>query len=132
IAVSAGNLPAVESLISAGADLDGIDKTLRTPLTLAIVTGVKGALVKEEYAQIISLLASAGARLDITANETCNPLMTSALLKSELAVRYFLSLGANPDVKCRPTAIARLPLVAGVGLWLLYDPLVFFSIDLTV
>ncbi|GFR96378.1 ankyrin repeat domain-containing protein 1 [Elysia marginata] len=99
IAVSSGNLRAVERLVSAGADLDGIDKTLRTPLTLAIVCGVKGTLLSDVFAQIISVLVSAGAKLDITANESCNPLMTSALLKSETLVRYFLSLGADPDVK---------------------------------
>ena len=91
---------AVESLIAAGADVNAIEKTLRTPLTLAILAGVKGARVDEVPAQIISLLVSAGAQLDVTVNESCNPLMTSALLKSEPLVRYFLSLGANPDSKC--------------------------------
>ncbi|KAK3720476.1 hypothetical protein RRG08_058364 [Elysia crispata] len=108
IAVSSGNLAAVERLINFGADLDGIDKTLRTPLTLAIVAGVKGTLVKDVFAQIISLLVSAGAQLDVTVNESCNPLMTSALLKSEAAVRYFLSLGANPDVKCELISITPM------------------------
>ncbi|GFN75725.1 ankyrin repeat domain-containing protein 1 [Plakobranchus ocellatus] len=100
IAVSAGNVPAVEKLISAGADVNCIEKTLRTPLTLAITAGMKGGLVNEASAQIVSLLVSAGAKLDVCVNESCNPLMTSALLKSEPAVRYFLSLGANPNVKC--------------------------------
>jgi hypothetical protein len=50
---------------------------------------------------IIVLLQQMGADLNMNTSEYSNPLMVATLLKSAKLVEYFLSCGADPNVKCK-------------------------------
>ncbi|KAK0049487.1 serine/threonine-protein phosphatase 6 regulatory ankyrin repeat subunit A [Biomphalaria pfeifferi] len=131
IAVISGNVVAVEILIGAGADVNEIDKTLRTPLTHAISYGVRGPVVNEVFMRIIMLLVSAGAELNVRVSESCNPLLTSALLKSDTLVKYFLSLGADCNIKFSSGVTPSLVCASNGDLATL-KPLIYHNCDLTI
>ena len=99
-AVMSGNVEAVQLLLGAGVSLDLLSKSHRTPLTQALQCGFKGTQVKENYSAIVTMLVSTGADVNLRTVEACNPLLTATLLKSQVMVNYFLSLGAFPNVKC--------------------------------
>ena len=94
-------MDAVQLLVSAGADINYMDKSHRTPITQALYNGIVKTEIKDDYMTIVALLVSAGADINRAVIESCNPLLTSALLKSATMVKYFLSAGANPNVKCK-------------------------------
>ncbi|XP_012937258.2 serine/threonine-protein phosphatase 6 regulatory ankyrin repeat subunit A [Aplysia californica] len=131
LSVVSGNVEAVQRLVSAGASINEMDKTLRTPLTHALYSGVRGSEVSEAYSSIISLLVSAGADLNMATTEGCNPLLSSALLKSETMVRYFLSLGADPDVKFHSGVTPAL-VSASTGDLATLKALIFYNCDLKI
>lgn len=131
VAVVSGNARAVELLIGAGADVNNIDKTLHTPLTLALVTGVRGPVINENFMRIISLLVSAGAQLNISISESCNPLMSSALLRSDAMVRYFLSLGVDSNIRF-PSGVTPALVCASTGDLASLKTLLYYNCDLTI
>ncbi len=99
MAAVSGNVSAVQLLISMGADLNEIDKTLRTPLTHALYCGTRGTRLNDAHARVVSLLVTSGADLNVSVVESSNPLMSSVLRRIESMVRYFLSPGADPNVR---------------------------------
>ncbi|CAL1545329.1 unnamed protein product [Lymnaea stagnalis] len=131
VAVLSGNAHAVELLIGAGADVNNIDKTLHTPLTLALGAGVRGPVINENFMRIISLLVSAGAQLNISICESCNPLLTSALLRSDTMVRYFLSLGVDSNIKF-PSGVTPALVCASTGDLATLRTLLYYNCDLTI
>ncbi|BFZ06186.1 hypothetical protein BsWGS_09225 [Bradybaena similaris] len=131
VAASSGNTQAVEMLIAAGADTNEIDKTLRTPLTHAVFAGVRGPEIHENFMKIISLLVSAGADVNTNVTESCNPLLSSSLLKSEPMINYFLSMGADPNVKS-PLGVTPALVTASTGDQQSLRPLIFYNADLTI
>ncbi|CAG5125405.1 unnamed protein product [Candidula unifasciata] len=120
VAASSGNTQAVEMLIAAGADTNEIDKTLRTPLTLA-----------ENFMKIISLLVSAGADLNVNVTESCNPLLSATLLKSEPMISYFLSIGADPNIKFSSGVTPAL-VTSSTGDHQSLRSLIFYNANLTI
>ncbi|XP_059141911.1 serine/threonine-protein phosphatase 6 regulatory ankyrin repeat subunit C-like [Physella acuta] len=131
VAIVSGNVQAVETLIAFGADINEIDKTLRTPLTLALFSGVRGPVINEHFKRIITLLVSAGADLNIKVCESCNPLISAALLKSDEMVRYFLSLGADGNTRF-PSGVTPSLVCASTGDLPTLKTLVYYNCDLTI
>lgn len=86
-------------LIAAGANTDAIDKIPRNPLTHAIFREISSDTSVIE--SIVTLLVSAGAKLNVTEVEICNPLIACSHARSAKLMKFFLASGADPNLNCK-------------------------------
>lgn len=92
IAVSRGNLKAVEFLLENGADVNRPDDCLRTALHVAVNSKPR------DMQQLMDLLISRGARLEALDSNGCTPLGYASHRGCWDSVKFLLDVGANPAV----------------------------------
>ncbi|XP_064615683.1 ankyrin repeat, PH and SEC7 domain containing protein secG-like [Liolophura sinensis] len=118
MAVLAGNIAAVEILLTAGADVNTIDGGLRTPLTNAIyrfarkTTAGGPCVVEPDGMVIIVMLTQYQSNLNMSQDQ-CNPLVGCASVDNAELAQYFLDNGANPNIRFEPSGATPLIIATG-------------------
>lgn len=94
----------VEMFLDAGADVNAVDGSGKTPLTCLMSEFIRPHTkfedINPDVMAIIIMLMQAGADLNLTICEPSNALITAILLQIEPLVRYFICEGAQIDIQC--------------------------------
>ncbi|KAL8609667.1 hypothetical protein ACOMHN_049747 [Nucella lapillus] len=101
-AAVARNLKGVEILLTAGAQVDSLDSTRRTPLTDLMWEHVRTRQgvchIDADVMTVIVLLMQGGADLNLAVSEYGNPLITASFLQAAPLIHFFLDHGADPNI----------------------------------
>ena len=104
-AVLTRRIKIVEMFIEAGADVNTMDGSGKTPLTNVMSEYIKPHTdftdIDPDVMAIVVMLLQAGADINLTVCEPSNAFITAIFLQIEPLVRFFICEGADINVKCK-------------------------------